>query len=90
MSQRLSHLEVHQHEMRTSMGFETLEPIVYPPLPPPALEDLWAWYHNAKAMMKTTMMKRMKRSSENDFLPETSSRTMSGPTGQNPGQTDIV
>jgi hypothetical protein len=30
MSQRLSHLEEHQREMRTSMGFETAEPIVYP------------------------------------------------------------
>jgi hypothetical protein len=48
MSQRFSHLEEHQREMCTSMGFETPEPIVYPPLPPPALEDPWAWYHNAK------------------------------------------
>jgi hypothetical protein len=30
------------------MGFETLEPIVYPPLPPPAIEDMWAWYRNAE------------------------------------------
>jgi hypothetical protein len=22
------------------------EPVVYPPLPPPAVEDLWVWYHN--------------------------------------------
>jgi hypothetical protein len=42
MSQRLSTLEERQREMRTSMGFETPEPIVYPPLPPPAVEDLWA------------------------------------------------
>jgi hypothetical protein len=28
------------------MGFETLKPIVYPPLPPPAVKDSWAWYHN--------------------------------------------
>jgi hypothetical protein len=33
--------------MHTSMGFETPEPTVYPPLPPPAVEDPWAWYHNA-------------------------------------------
>jgi hypothetical protein len=33
--------------MRASMGFETLEPVVYPPLPPPAVEDPWAWYRNA-------------------------------------------
>jgi hypothetical protein len=33
--------------MRTSMGLETPEPIVYPPLPPPAVEDPWAWYRNA-------------------------------------------
>jgi hypothetical protein len=32
--------------MRTSMGFETPGPIVYPPLPPPAIEDPLAWYHN--------------------------------------------
>jgi hypothetical protein len=25
---------------------ETLEPVVYPPLPPPAMEDPWAWYRN--------------------------------------------
>jgi hypothetical protein len=29
------------------MGFETPEPVVYPPLPPPAVEDPWAWYRNA-------------------------------------------
>jgi hypothetical protein len=29
------------------MGFATPEPIVYPPLPPPAVEDPWAWYCNA-------------------------------------------
>jgi hypothetical protein len=46
MSQRLSTLEEHQREMHTSMGFETPKPVVYPPLPPPAVEDLWAWYHN--------------------------------------------
>jgi hypothetical protein len=34
--------------MRASMGFETPEPIVYPPLPPPAVEDPWAWYRNAE------------------------------------------
>jgi hypothetical protein len=47
MSQRLSTLEERQREMRASMGFETLEPVVYPPLPPPAVEDPWAWYRNA-------------------------------------------
>jgi hypothetical protein len=46
MSQRFSTLEEHQREMRPSMGFETPEPIVYPLLPPPAVEDPWAWYHN--------------------------------------------
>jgi hypothetical protein len=46
MSQMLSHLEERQCEMRTSMGFETPKPIVYPPLPPPAVEDPWAWYRN--------------------------------------------
>jgi hypothetical protein len=30
--------------MCTSMGFETLEPTIYPPLPPPTVEDPWAWY----------------------------------------------
>jgi hypothetical protein len=34
--------------MRTSMGFETPEPVVYPPLPPPTVEDPWAWYCNAE------------------------------------------
>jgi hypothetical protein len=47
MSQRLSTLEERQHEMRASMGFETLEPVVYPRRPPPAVEDPWAWYRNA-------------------------------------------
>jgi hypothetical protein len=28
------------------MGFETPEPVIYPPLPPPAVEDLWAWYRD--------------------------------------------
>jgi hypothetical protein len=30
------------------MGFETPEPIVYPPLPPPVVEDPWVWYRTAK------------------------------------------
>jgi hypothetical protein len=30
------------------MGFETPESIVYPPLPPPAVEDSWAWYRNTE------------------------------------------
>jgi hypothetical protein len=47
MSQRLSTLEERQREMCTSMGFESPEPVVYPPLPPPVVEDLWAWYRNA-------------------------------------------
>jgi hypothetical protein len=47
MSQRLSTLEERQCEMRASMGFETPEPIVYPPLPSPAVEDPWAWHRNA-------------------------------------------
>jgi hypothetical protein len=46
MSQRLSHLEELQHEMRTSMGLENSEPTVYPLLSPPAVEDPWAWYCN--------------------------------------------
>jgi hypothetical protein len=46
MSQRLSILEERQREMHTSMGFETPEPVIYQPLPPPAVEDPWAWYHN--------------------------------------------
>jgi hypothetical protein len=47
MSQRLSTLEERQRDVRASMGFETLEPVVYPSLPPPAMEDPWAWYRNA-------------------------------------------
>jgi hypothetical protein len=27
------------------MGFDTPEPVVYPHLPPLAVEDKWAWYH---------------------------------------------
>jgi hypothetical protein len=46
MSQRLSTLEERQGKMRASMGFETLELVVYPPLPPQAVEDPWAWYRN--------------------------------------------
>jgi hypothetical protein len=46
MSQRLSTLEERQQEMHASMGFEILEPVIYPPLPPPAVEDSWAWYCN--------------------------------------------
>jgi hypothetical protein len=48
MNQILSTLEEHQCEMRTYMGFETPEPIIYPPLPPPVVEDPWAWYRNAE------------------------------------------
>jgi hypothetical protein len=29
------------------MGLETPEPIVYPPLPPPTVEDPWTWGRNA-------------------------------------------
>jgi hypothetical protein len=46
MSQRFSTLEERQREMCASMGFETPEPVIYPPLPPPTVEDLWAWYRN--------------------------------------------
>jgi hypothetical protein len=28
------------------MGFETPEPVVYPPLRPLVVEDPWAWYRN--------------------------------------------
>jgi hypothetical protein len=34
--------------MHTSMVLETPETAVYPPLPPPAMEDLWAWYSNTE------------------------------------------
>jgi hypothetical protein len=30
------------------MSFETPEPVVYPPIPPPTVEDPWAWYRNTK------------------------------------------
>jgi hypothetical protein len=46
MSQRISTLEERQREVHTSMGFETTKPVVYPPLPPPAVEDPWARYRN--------------------------------------------
>jgi hypothetical protein len=44
----LSTLEERQREMRASMGFEIPEPVVYLPLPPPAVEDMWVWYCNAE------------------------------------------
>jgi hypothetical protein len=47
MSQMLSTLEERQCEMSASMGFETLEPVIYPPLPPLAVEHSLAWYHSA-------------------------------------------
>jgi hypothetical protein len=34
--------------MRASMGFETPKPVIYPPLPPLAVEDPWAWYRNTR------------------------------------------
>jgi hypothetical protein len=34
--------------MHTSMGFETPEPVIYPPLPPLVVEDPWAWYRNTR------------------------------------------
>jgi hypothetical protein len=34
--------------MCVSMGFETPELVIYPPLPPPAVEDPWAWYRDAR------------------------------------------
>jgi hypothetical protein len=46
MSQRLPHLEESQSKMHTSMGLANPKPTVYPALPPPAMEDPWAWYHN--------------------------------------------
>jgi hypothetical protein len=48
INQRLSRLEERQREISSSMGFEVPEPIVYHPLPPPVLEDPWAWYCNAE------------------------------------------
>jgi hypothetical protein len=48
MSQRLSTLEERQHEMHTSMGFETPEPVIYPRLPPLVMEDPWARFRNAE------------------------------------------
>jgi hypothetical protein len=39
-------LEELQHEMLASMVFVTPEPVIYPLLPPPAVEDPWAWCHN--------------------------------------------
>jgi hypothetical protein len=30
------------------MVLETPEPVVYPPLPPLAVEDPWAWYSNTE------------------------------------------
>jgi hypothetical protein len=48
MSQRFSTLEERRCEMCTTMGFETPDPIAYPPLPHPAVEDPWAWYRSGK------------------------------------------
>jgi hypothetical protein len=63
MSQRLSTLEECQREVRASMGFETPEPVVYAPLPPSVVEDLWAWYR------KMMMMRLNKNLSEVTTLP---------------------
>jgi hypothetical protein len=46
MSHRLAQLEESQREMHSSMGLANPEPTVYPSLPPPAVEDPWAWYRN--------------------------------------------
>jgi hypothetical protein len=48
MSQRHSTLEERQCEVHASMGLETLDHVVYPPLPPPVVEDPWAWYRTAE------------------------------------------
>jgi hypothetical protein len=48
MSQRLSTLEERQHKLRSTMGFETPEPVAYPPLPPLAVEDPCAWYRSGE------------------------------------------
>jgi hypothetical protein len=45
MSQRLSTLEERQHKLRSTMGFETPEPITYPPL---AVEGPCAWYRSGE------------------------------------------
>jgi hypothetical protein len=34
--------------MRTTMGLETPEPVAYPPLPPPAVDNPWAWYNSGE------------------------------------------
>jgi hypothetical protein len=47
MSQRLSMLEECQCEVCASIGFDTPKLVIYPPLPPPDVEDPWAWYRNA-------------------------------------------
>jgi hypothetical protein len=41
-------LEERRREMHASMGFETPEPVVYPPLRPPIVKDPWVWYRNAR------------------------------------------
>jgi hypothetical protein len=46
MSHRLAQLEESQCEMCSSMGLANPEPTVYPPLPPPTMEDPWDWYRN--------------------------------------------
>jgi hypothetical protein len=64
MSQRLSTIEELQCEIHASMGFETPESVVYPPLPPPAVEDPWAWYHNADGEDKDEGDDEIKEESE--------------------------
>jgi hypothetical protein len=48
MSQRLSRLEECQCKICSSMVFEVLELVIYPPFPPPTVEYPWAWYRNAE------------------------------------------
>jgi hypothetical protein len=40
-------VQTSQSSSSSSMGLENPKSVIYPPLPPPAVEDPWAWYRNA-------------------------------------------
>jgi hypothetical protein len=67
-------LEEHQREMHVSMGFETPEPVVYPPLPPLDVEDhgrgtATLEVKTVKKKLMTTMRLKKKTPSEDIDFP---------------------
>jgi hypothetical protein len=65
MSQRLSTLEERQREMRTSMGFETPEPVVYHLF----LLQLWKTCGLGTATPTEMKTMRLMKTPSEDFFP---------------------